>query len=160
MNNHASQRLGRRRVEPSHVLLIAPLAGVIGLVVYLVVEAMVPGVFTAPRPETLPEAILQENAPGTLDFVLQGFSVDRPARVRAGIFDDREYVMTPIEAAIVVRRLEIVRLLMRAGASVRTSPRAECLARVRLPEALAALGLPVAKPLDADFGECFLTQAR
>jgi hypothetical protein len=55
-----------------------------------------------------------------------------------------EYDLRPLEAAVLARHAELVRLLLRDGAAHFDTSRASCFARARLPEVLPDLGAPVA----------------
>jgi hypothetical protein len=137
------------------LVALPPLAGLALLLVYLVVEGARPGTFTAPRPATIPEAIVVGNGPRALEMIAEGVDVDARALVRRGMMDEFEYEVTPLEAALMAQRIEVVRLLLAAGARVDRSPRAACLAHARLPEALPVLGLEPTRAATEEFHACF-----
>lgn len=122
---------------------------------YLTIESVRPGTFTAPQPESIAEAIVVGNGPRALEMIAEGHDVNAGGVVRAGMFDRAEYVVTPLEAALLSQRIEVVRLLLASGADATRSPHASCLARTRLPEAIPLLGLPDNQPTSADFAACF-----
>jgi hypothetical protein len=67
--------------------------------------------------------------------------------------------LRPLEAAVLGRHSELVRLLIRSGAAQFDTARAACFARARLPEVLPDLGGSVAEagdPIDiaAAFRKC------
>jgi hypothetical protein len=118
------------------------------------VESVRPGTLTAPRPQTIPEAIVVGNGPLALEMIAQGLDVNAPAVVRSGIYDQGEYELTPLEAALLAQRIEIVRLLVRTGADVSPSARAACLASTRLPDALPVLGFVATAPPAGGYSAC------
>lgn len=143
-------------------LSFPPLAGIALLAIYLTVESVRPGTLTAPRPETIPEAIVVGNIPLALEMIAKGLDVNAPARVRAGMFYQpvfamqvqQDYTLTPLEAGLLTQRIEVVGLLLRTGAGLSQSNRAACLARERLPEALPLLGIPAPEPEAGGAGAC------
>jgi hypothetical protein len=142
-------------LDPAIILSVPPLVGVALVALYLTVESVRPGTLTQPRPETIPEAIALGNGPRALEMMAEGFDIDAPARIRAGVLDHVEYEVTPLEAALMMQRMEVVRLLVRTGVDVSRSTRAPCLARERLPEALPLLGVsPAGEPAGAG-ADCF-----
>ena len=147
----------KRLFEPAVVLSVPPLAGIGLVAIYLIVESARPGTLTATRPETIPEAIVMGNGPRALEMMAGGFDINAPARIRPGILDRREYMVTPMEAALMMRRMEVVRLLVRTGIDMSRSKLAPCLARERLPEALPLLGIPEASPDAGEASDCFAT---
>jgi hypothetical protein len=69
--------------------------------------------------------------------------------VREGLLDQARHELLPIDAAILGRHAELVRLLQRSGVVHRDTDRTECFARMRLPEVLSDLGSS-AGPADED----------
>ncbi len=144
----------RRLLTPSAVLSIPPLAGIVILGLYVAIEAIAPGAMTAPRPANIPEAIVAGNGPRALEMLAEGDDVNASASVRPALIDQLQpglsaqapFDVTPLEAALLAQRIEVVRLLVGNGAEIRRSPRAACLARERLPEAFSVLGLLPADP--------------
>lgn len=120
-------------------LLALPLVGLTAVGTYLGVEYARPGTLTAPRPRTVPEAVAAGNPAQVLEMMAQGADLNAPAHVRAGLLDEREHDLTPIEAAILARRPELLALLLRSGADPLRAPAAPCLAGTYLPEALPLL---------------------
>lgn len=137
------------------LLTLMPLLGVGVLAVYLIGETARPGTFTRLPPETIPEAIVVGNGPRALEMLADGVDVNARARIRPGMLGAAEYQVTPVEAALLAQRIEVVRLLLRNGADVSRSPLAACLARAGLPEALPLLGLPPAEPIAGGPDACF-----
>jgi hypothetical protein len=111
------------------------------LLLYVLVEAVRPGTFTAPPPANIPAAIVVGNGPMALELMAGGADVNAPAPIRFGALGPGEHEVTPLEAAVLSQRPEIVRLLLRTGAEQSRSHRAVCLARIRLPEVLPLLGI-------------------
>jgi hypothetical protein len=144
-----------RFLERSVLVSLPPAAGILAMVMYLTVESVRPGMFTTPQPESMAEAIVLGNGPRAVEMIAEGHDVNAGGIVRAGMFDEGEYVVTPLEAALLSQRIEVVRLLLASGADVSRSPRAPCLARTRLPEATPLLGLPDNPPSAGGFAACF-----
>lgn len=148
------------RRDARALLFAAPVVAFALVMTYLVAEAIRPGSFSAPRLRTISEAVAAGNAGQALEMMSQGASIDAVGHVREGVFEAGAYDVTPIEAAILTRRVEAVRLLIRSGADSARSKLAVCLARRRLPEALPLLGqvepdseLPIVAP-DAAIAAC------
>ncbi len=142
-------------LKPALVLSVPPLVGLTILAAYVALESVCPGALTAPRPRTMPEAIMVGNGPRVLEMMAEGLDVNSPAPVRPellyqlqppGVMGQSAFAVTPLEAALLSQRIEVVGLLMRTGANVSRSMLAPCLARERLPEALPLLGLEAAHP--------------
>lgn len=73
----------------------------------------------------LSEAAGSRDAASVVWLILRGEDPNAPRAVRAGIIDTRQYPsMTPIEAALESRRVEIVHLLLQRGAVVDEARRA------------------------------------
>ena len=137
------------------ILALPPLAGLLVVAIYVTIESVRPGTFTAPAPQTIAEAVIVGNGPRALEMIAEGQDVNGAGYVRPGVFGETGYDVTPIEAALLSQRIEVVRLLVRTGADVSRSTRAACLARTRLPEALPVLGLEPAEPVAGGFPACF-----
>ena len=75
-----------------------------------------------------------------LQLIAEGQDVNDSHRVREGLLDHASHELTPIEAAILGRHAELVRLLQRSGARRWDAARTACFARMRLPEVLTDLG--------------------
>lgn len=126
----------------SWLLAGLPLFGMVLVAGYVVVEAVRPGTLAAAPLTTVSEAIAAGHPSRALELLAEGADINRAARVRAGLVvpGRAEYDVTPLEAAVLVQRLEEVRLLLRSGADPVRSPMAVCLARYRLPAAVPLLG--------------------
>jgi len=132
---------GWSAVRLDRLIAIPPLLGIAVLLIYVLVESVRPGAFTAPRPANIPAAIVAGNGPMALELMAGGADVNAPAPIRFGPLGPGAYEVTPLEAAVLSQRPEIVRLLLRTGAEQSRSRRAVCLARIRLPEVLPLLGI-------------------
>ena len=75
-----------------------------------------------------------------LQLIAEGQDANGRHRVREELLDHASHELTPIEAAILGRHAELVRLLQRTGATRWDAARTACFARMRLPEVLADLG--------------------
>jgi hypothetical protein len=136
-----------------------PLGGIALVAAYLVVESLLPGTLTRPRPLTIPEAIVMGNGPRALEMIAEGLDMNARALVRPGVFDqtahdETAHDWTPLEAAILSQRLEIVRLLVRSGADVSHAEDVRCLAETHLPDALPILGLSSRGSTGGSTAEC------
>jgi hypothetical protein len=112
--------------------------------VYVVVEAVGFRGFARPEAETAAEAAAMGHAARTLQLITEGQNPNQLQHVRADFLDAGEYDLRPLEAAVLARHAELVRLLLRDGAARFDTSRASCFARARLPEVLPDLGAPVA----------------
>ena len=137
---------GFHRVIGIRSLLRLPLFGVVFVVLYLMIETARPGTIAAPRFQNISEAIAGGNPALALEMMAAGASVDAVGHVRLGVFGSSAYEVTPLEAAMLTQRLDSAALLLRSGAVIAKSSRAECLARRRLPEALPLLGISAEQP--------------
>jgi len=88
----------------------------------LVVTALVLSAVASYRPFMTPADLSLAEAAATRDHleilrqVRDGASLDRPARVRAGLVRPREYTMTPLEAAVASGQVDTVQFLQHHGA--------------------------------------------
>jgi hypothetical protein len=132
-------------------LLIPPVVAFLFVSVYVVVEAIGFRGFARPEAKTAAEAAALGHAARTLQLMAEGQNPNQLQHVRADFLDAGEYDVRPLEAAILARHAELVRLLLRDGAASFDTSRASCFARARLPEVLPDLGAPVgdsAQPTD------------
>jgi hypothetical protein len=120
-------------------IAVPPLVGFLLMVAYVGAEALGFRGLAAPEAGTISEAAALGHAARALELIDGGQDPRGRFHVRAGMLDDREHDLEPIEAAILGRHAEMVRLLQRSGAA---SPRGPCLARAVLPEVLPDLGAP------------------
>lgn len=121
---------------------VPPVAAFLLLAAYVAAEATGFRALARPEAETVAEAAALGHAARTLSLIAQGQDVNARMRVRAGLIDRTEHDLTPLEAAIAGRHAELVRLLLRSGATTGDTDRvrALCLARMRLPEILTDIG--------------------
>jgi hypothetical protein len=143
-NDFALTGLARR-------ILIPPLVAFLLLSVYVVAEALGYRGVTRPDGETAAEAAALGHAARTVELIAKGQNPNQLLHVRAGFLDTRDYELRPLEAAVLARHAELVRLLLRSGAARFDTSRAVCFARVRLPEVLPDLGASAAdsrEPID------------
>lgn len=70
------------------------------------------------RDETLSEAAATRNKAEAARLIAMGDDPNRPARVRPGLLGGESRVITPIEAAVAVRRPDMVQMLLDYGASL------------------------------------------
>ena len=84
----------------------------------------------APRDVTLPEAAALRDRAEILRQIRAGADPNRPARVRPGFVRGTEYVLTPLQAAVAARRLDVVEILVTQGAviNMRNMPGLLCFA--------------------------------
>ena len=116
-----------------------PLVAFVLVAVYLLAESAGFRGLAAPEPATVAEAAAMGHAARALQLIRDGQNPNEAQHISAGFFDSNAYQLRPLEAAIVGRHIEMVRLLQRSGAANFDMTRATCLARARLPEALPAL---------------------
>jgi hypothetical protein len=85
----------------------------------------------APLDLTLPEAAVLRDEAEVLRQIAHGVDPDVKGPIRRGVFADDGFVMTPLEAAIAARHVEVVQLLVRNGARIDDGslPRLICLAK-------------------------------
>ena len=117
-----------------------PLAGFLLVAAYVVAEAL--GFQGLARPEavTVSEAAALGQAARALQLIAEGQDPNGRHHVREDLLDHASHEFTPIEAAILGRHAELVRLLQRSGARRWDAARTACFARMRLPEVLMDLG--------------------
>ena len=123
-------------------ILVPPLVAFLLLSVYVVVEAIGYRGLARPEAQTAAEAAALGHAARTLQLIAEGENPNELQRVRSHFLDAGEYELRPLEAAIIARHAELVRLLLRTGAARFDTSRASCFARTRLPEVLGDLGAP------------------
>ena len=128
-----------------------PALGALFIVTYLAIEQ--PGTIAAPRLETISEAVVTGNPALALELMADGADVDAPARVRPGLLERDVDRLTPLEAALLVRNLELLQLLLDVGATPSASGREDCLALEFLPEAIPLLRARHAEVGRAPLGE-------
>ena len=129
--------------------MILPLVGCFVLAVYVGAEALGFHAFAAPEAETVSEAAALGHAASTLEFIASGQNPNGHFPVRPGMLDSEAHELEPIEAAILGRHEELVRLLRRSGATEPGNERGACLARARLPEVLPDFGVASAVSSDS-----------
>jgi hypothetical protein len=123
-------------------IFVPPVVAFLLLSVYVVAEAIGYRGLARPEAETVAEAAALGHAARTLQLIEEGQDPNQPQHVRANFLDAGEYELRPLEASILARHAELVRLLLRLGAANVDRGRASCFARVRLPEVLPDLGDP------------------
>jgi hypothetical protein len=121
-------------------ILVPPLVTFLLVSVYVVGEAVGYRGLARPEAETVAEAAALGQAARTLQLIEEGQNPNQPQHVRPNFLDAGEYELKPLEAAILGRHAELVRLLLRIGAASFDRSRASCFARLRLPEVLSDLG--------------------
>lgn len=95
-------------VAPAIVLAIASLAWTAG--------GLAGGGLWPPRTETLSEAAATRNKAEAARLIALGEDPNRPARVREGLLPGgKSRVITPIEAAVAVRRPDMAQMLLDYG---------------------------------------------
>lgn len=120
-------------------MVVPPAAAFLVVALYLVAESFGFRGLAAVEPGTVSEAAAMGHAARALQLIAEGQNPNEVQRIAPGIFDSNEYRLRPLEAAVVGRHIELVRLLQRSGAAKFDMARAICLARARLPEALPDL---------------------
>ena len=133
----------------SRRIVVPPVAALLLVAAYLVAESFGFRGFAPTEATTASEAAAMGYAARTLQLIADGQDPNQPQHVAAGVLDAGEYEMRPLEAAILGRHEELVRLLQRSGAARFDLARAICFARARLPEVLPDLGAPHAASADA-----------
>jgi hypothetical protein len=120
-------------------VVVPPLAGFVLVAAYVAAEALGFRAYAVSEAQTVSEAAARGEAARAVQLIAAGQSPDTAQRVRAGILDHVSHDLTPIEAAILGRHAELVRLLQRTGATHGDLRRATCFARMRLPKVLPDL---------------------
>ena len=121
-------------------IAVPPLAGFVLVAAYVLVEAFGFRALSRPEDDTVSEAAALGHAARALQLIAAGQDASVGHPVRAGLIDHEAHEFTPVEAAILGRHAEVVRLLQRSGARGPQSARTTCFARLRLPEVLKDLG--------------------
>jgi hypothetical protein len=129
-------------------VLIPPITGFVVIAGYVGAEALGFRMLAAPEAATISEAAALGHAARVLELIAAGQDPNARFPVRPSILDAGGRELAPLEAAILGRHAELVRLLQRSGAT-QPSPRATCLARARLPDVLPDLGAESAAPTDS-----------
>jgi hypothetical protein len=124
---------------------IPPVAGFVLLAAYVAAEALGFHAFARTEANTLAEATALGHAARAIRLIASGQAVNDRFEIRAGILDHEKLELTPLDAAILGRHAELVRLLKRSGANYANSARTACFARIRLPEVLSDLDAPSAE---------------
>jgi hypothetical protein len=118
------------------IVTLPPVASLVLLAGLIVGEAFRFRPFSAEPAATVSEAAATGAAARAVQLVRQGQDPNRRWPVRAGVLDPERHDLTPIDAAILGRRAEMIGVLRGAGALVADLERAACLARARgVPEA-------------------------
>ena len=125
-------------------LAVPPLAGFLLVAAYVLVEAFGFRPLARSEGDTVSEAAALGHAARTLQLIAAGQDASARHHVREGLIDHDAHEFTPVEAAILGRHAELVRLLQRSGARGPQSARTTCFARLRLPEVLTDLGASAA----------------
>jgi hypothetical protein len=136
-------------------LFVPPLVAFLFLSVYVVAEAMGYRGLARPEAQTAAEAAALGHAARTLELIEEGQNPNRLQHVRVGFLDRGEYELRPLEAAVLARHAELVRLLLRVGAATFDTSRASCFARARLPEVLPDLGARISDSQPIDIAAAF-----
>ena len=124
-------------------IAVPPLVALLLVFSYVVVEALGYRGIARPQGDTASEAAALGRAARTLELIAAGQNPNHTLHVGAGFLDGGEYELRPLEAAVLGRHTELVRLLIRSGAAQFDTSRAACFARARLPEVLTDLGAAV-----------------
>jgi hypothetical protein len=121
-------------------VMVPPIAGFVIVATYVSVEALGFRGLARPEAETVSEAAALGHAARALQLIASGQNPNTLLHIREGIVDRDGHDLTPIDAAILGRHAELVRLLQRSGVTHADSARTACFARMRLPEVLADVG--------------------
>ena len=119
---------------------LPPILGWLMLAGYVGVEALGFRGLTSPDANNVSEAAALGRAAHVLELVAAGQDLNSRFHVRAGMLDGDTHELAPVEAAVLARHAELVRLLLRSGAAP-GGERGACLARARLPEVLPDFGV-------------------
>jgi hypothetical protein len=126
-----------------------PLIGFVLLAGYVGAEALGFRGLARQEAETVSEAAAEGRAARALELIAAGQHPDALLHVRPGVLDADGHELRPVEAAILGRHEELVRLLRRSGATEPGATRGACLARARLPEVLSEFGAPSTESPDS-----------
>jgi hypothetical protein len=114
------------------VAAAAPAVALIALVAgMLVAEAAGWPLVWFETPMTMAEAAGLRDPATVLAKIRQGEDPNRRVQVRAGVFSDHPAMLTPLEAAVLGRRLDVIQLLVANGAVVDAGNRAVLACRAR-----------------------------
>jgi hypothetical protein len=127
---------------------IPPIIGFLVLAAYVGAEALGFRGLAAPEADTVSEAAALGHAARVLELIARGQHPNDRFPVRPSMMDTGGRELVPLEAAVLGRHAELVRLLRRSGATP-SGPRIVCLARARLPEVLPDLGAESTAPADS-----------
>ena len=130
-------------------IAVPPIVGFLLLSGYIGAEALGFRGLALPEAETVSEAAALGRAARVVELIAAGQDPNGRLHVRPGILDADGHDLQPLEAAILGRHAEVVRLLQRSGATQPGAERGACLARARLPEVLADFGAPSTVPSDS-----------
>jgi hypothetical protein len=136
------ERDARQRIPAGLVrrIVLPPIVGCALLAAYVAAEALGFHGLARPEADTISEAAALGHAARALELIAAGQDPNGRLHIRPGRLDSGEHDLRPLEAAILGRHAELVRLLQRSGATRTDAPQAACLARARLPEVLPDLG--------------------
>ena len=122
-------------------LVVPPAAALVFILAGFGAEAAGFRAWASPVASNVSEAAAMGEAARLVELIQQGQDPNRSWPVAEGRLDSGRYDVTPIDAAIMGRTVQMVRLLQRHGATTPNPEHAACLARLRgLPEALPLLG--------------------
>src|SRR5215468_10821554 len=127
-------------------IFLPPVLAFVLLSAYVVAESLGFRALAQPEGETAAETAALGHAARTVQLIFSGQNPNQLLRVRPGFLDTDTHDLRPLEAAVLGRHAELVRLLVRDGAVRFDTTRAACFARARLPEVLPDLG---ASPLES-----------
>ena len=135
---------------PAARMAAPPLVGFVLIAGYVIAEALGFHALARPAGDTVSEAAALGQAARALQLIDEGQDPNGRQHVREGFLDHDGLELTPIDAAILGRRPELVRLLQRSGATHWDSARTACFARLRLPQVLADVGATSVDAPDRD----------
>lgn len=129
-----STEAGRRVIAPIALLLpmLAVLAGSAAVAAGWAVGAEP---FWPVHDLTLSEAAAVRDGAEVLRLIEMGHDPNRRWPVREDIIDGERHDITPLEAAILIRRLQVVEILVRNGVTLTPAQRQELVAKSREHEA-------------------------
>jgi hypothetical protein len=107
-----------KRTWPALGAAVPSVAAAILMMVLAIGSMPAVGAFAPREPLTLAEAAGLHDKAEIVRLIRRGHDPNIPARVRRGVLRSPEYVMTPIEAAIAGRRVDVVGLLTQMGAVI------------------------------------------